>query len=253
MLKEASNLVSRQVEHTGKFNQNQKYLKFKVGPINYEELREANSNLNIPKTGDRETYSIILAQAYVGKAHSYIIEEDPDKCNDIKFNQADKVDCYYLCKNNMDIKDSNHHWYILKEAKNMIYLAYIRFTTDGSEVKCIQCNSSSRDLKFCHNDNKYFCENCDEEFHKKSNYNIVKKHKRINYMSFSITHPTMCVDHALKPYDFYCYKCQAVYCIKCLTDGDHKSNTDHQVKYLNDVYNSFEHDIKSVKSFNLVN
>lgn len=229
-----------------KFNHNQKFIKFKVGPINFDELKESNSHLNNNKIGDQETYTIILAQAFVGKAHSYIIEEDPEKFVDTKFNQADKVDCYYLVKNNIESKDSNNHWYILKEPKNLVYLAYIKFTTNGNDIKCSLCNSTSRDLKYCHNDNKYFCENCDEEFHKKSNYNIIKKHKRINYMSFSITYPIMCLEHTLKPYDFYCYKCQVVYCIKCLTEGDHKSNSDHEIKYLNDVYNSFDQDVKSV-------
>jgi hypothetical protein len=196
----------------------------------------------------KETYSIVLAQAFVGNAQSFLIEEDPEKFNDFKFTSTDKVDCYYLVKQNQNENKVSKadHWYVLKDPKKLVYLAYVRFTTDSDDIKCSACGTSSRDLKFCHNDNKYFCYDCDEEYHTKSTYSVLKKHKRINYLSFSITYAASCYEHNLKPYEFYCFKCKAVYCIKCLTEGDHKSNTDHEVKYLNDVYNSFDQDVKSV-------
>jgi hypothetical protein len=255
LLKEAANAATRQVEYSGKFNQNQKFIKFKVGGINFDELKEANfslsNHMSISNKTTKESYSIVLAQAFVGNAESYLIDEDPDKFNDFKFNSADKVDCYYLVKNsnyeNRDIKAN--HWYILREPKKLVYLAYVRFTTDTDDIKCSGCSSSNRDMKYCHNDNKYFCYDCDEEYHTKSVYSVLRKHKRINYLSFSITYASSCYDHNLKPYEFYCFKCKAVYCIKCLTDGDHKTNTDHEVKYLNDVFNSFDQEVKAVSKF----
>jgi hypothetical protein len=220
-----------------------------VGTINFEELKEANYNLShtmLNTKSSKETYSIVLAQAFVGKANSYLIDDDPEKFNDFKFNSADKVDCYYLVKGSESKELKSNHWYILKEPKKLVYLAYVKFTTDSEDIRCSGCNISNRDMKYCHNDNKYFCYDCDEEYHTKSSYSVLKKHRRINYLSFSITYSTTCIEHNLKPYEFYCFKCKAVYCIKCLTEGDHKSNSDHEVKYLNDVYNSFDQDVKSV-------
>lgn len=168
----------------------------------------------------------------------------------------DQVNIYNINCKNFYILDSNiisntfdqnlnNHWFILRDPKKLVYLAWVKFSCNKENITCRVCNEQKlQDIRYCHNDEAYFCSGCDEEFHSK--FNTRKKHRRTNYTSFSINHQTMCSEHNTKPYEFYCFKCRAVYCIKCLNEGLHKNYIDHEVKFLNDVYLSFESEIKAV-------
>jgi hypothetical protein len=214
-------------------------------------LKDANIQLSSSSGGkkDPEVFYAVLAQAFVGKSLTSFQDEDPEKIptENLKFDPTDKHDSLYLCKDSTNNQAAyNNHWFALNDPKRVVYLALVAFTTDKDNIKCSACGEQKPDLRFCHNDNKYFCSSCDDEYHNKSNYAILKKHRRTNYMSFSLTYPSTCPVHTLKPYEFYCLKCKAVYCIKDLTDGDHKNLTDHEVKHLTDVYNSLEQETKSL-------
>lgn len=149
-----------------------------------------------------------------------------------------------LLGSSIQYSSNSNHWYVLRDPKRIVFLAWVKFSCAKDLTTCDMCTEAKADMLYCHNDEKYFCGVCDEDFHNK--HTVLKKHKRTNYSSFSITYPGMCYQHTLKPYEFYCSKCRAVYCIRCLTEGEHKANTDHDVKYLNDVYNNFDQEIKTV-------
>ncbi len=101
-------------------------------------------------------------------------------------------------------------------------------------------------MKYCHNDKKYLSITCDEDFHDKTSYNTLKKHRRTNYISFSVTYQGTCNSHSLKPYEFYCTTCKAIYCIRCLTDGEHSNNTEHDVRHLSELISSIDQEAKSL-------
>jgi hypothetical protein len=226
-------------------------VKFKLGSINFDELKEANAQFNKNKTEkEPEKYYIVLAQAYVSKVQTHLLEEgaDLDKTvSDIqKLSTSEKADTFYLCKSlDGNTAKSGEHWFAMRNPEKLIYLALVCFSTDEDMIECSGCGKAKLEMKFCHNDGKYFCNTCDDDFHNKTNYQTLRKHKRTNYMSFSVTYQGTCNNHSLKPLEFYCTKCKAVYCIKCLTDGDHTNNPDHEVKYLNEIFNSFDHQSKT--------
>ncbi len=143
---------------------------------------------------------------------------------------------------------------MVRDPKRIVYLHVVKFQMDTTEIvnilfkqKCIKGCVNTNDLRYCHNDNKYFCANCDDEYHNKS-HKTLKNHKRSSAMTFSITYQGNCSvpGHQLKAYEFFCVQCKAVYCIKDIHEGSHKNLEGHEIKYLYDVYNSFEQDAKSV-------
>ena len=159
---------------------------------------------------------------------------------------SDKTDCFYLCKSSFNTNNIyNDHWFAIKDSKNLIYIALVTFTMDQEQIKCSLCSEPKFEMKFCHNDAKYFCVSCDDEFHNKSNFQIMKKHRRTNYISFSILYQGTCSQHSLKPYEFYCLSCRAIYCIKCM-ELDHSNSSDHEVKYLHEIVGSIDQESKSL-------
>jgi hypothetical protein len=84
--------MSRQNELSqNKFSHNQKFIKFKLGQIQIEDLKTANQGLN-----QSDCFIAVLARAYVGKSQSYYVDDDPANLKDFKFSQTDNYECYYL-------------------------------------------------------------------------------------------------------------------------------------------------------------
>jgi len=135
----------------------------------------------------------------------------------------------------------------LRIQKKIQYLYAIKFKLEA-EIKCAkpQCYSNSNEFLFCHNDNKYFCKPCDEEFHK--SYKILQNHKRTAAVTYSINFQGNCVEkgHDLKPYEFYCPQCRYCYCIKDIHEGLHKYE-DHQIRYIDDLYDNFDQELKGLQ------
>ena len=79
----------------------------------------------------------------------------------------------------------------------------------------------------------------------------MRKHKRtptVNF-SYSMIHKEKCnaeESHKSKPYEFYCVKCIAVLCIKCVEN--HKTNKkDHEIRYIDDFLSKqYDKDFESV-------
>jgi hypothetical protein len=230
-----------------------------LGYVNLQDIKNANKEYNkltgsITRADDEERYEIVLAQIFIKKFHSYMVDDSVDipKIDVTKLNlEHDHNDIFYICKpHSTDLSENNSHEksthiFAVKDFTKIKYLSIVTFSSNDVILRCGRCNEIKEEkYTYCHNDEKYFCTSCDDEVHVKANNKIFFKHKRISYASFTITHQLTCKEHILKPYEFYCLKCKAVYCIKCLTDGTHKS--DHQIKYLDEVFNSVDSESRSV-------
>jgi hypothetical protein len=254
IIKDARNALNRNNEYGNPIKQKQEVIKFKLGLIDFEELKEQNqifySKNNIMK--NEKEYYAVLAQVYVGKMQTHLMEEGGDVDKAVaeisKFTTTEKSDCYYLCRNYSEVKYNHNcdHWFALRDNTKMVYLALVKFSTDEELIFCSGCNENKLEMKYCHNDKKYFCSSCDDDFHNKTSYQTLRKHRRTNYISFSVTYQGTCSTHTLKPYEFYCSTCKAIYCIRCITDGDHANNSEHDVRYLSELSSSVEQESKSL-------
>lgn len=70
-------------------------------------------------------------------------------------------------------------------------------------------------------------------------------------MTFTINYQGNCKNHLQKPYEFFCVTCKAALCIKDIQDGKHKGEG-HDIKYLDDVYKSFDHEKSAVIIFLMI-
>lgn len=221
-------------------------------------------------TSNQEKFCIVLALAIIGRPTTYLIEESVDierisehNLNSITNSHTLKgQQCVYFCRNkSLGSFNSNNsgsipaygdHNYAVNQYESIIYLGVINFTCDSETIQCVMCNNEPKQYErflYCHNDKKYFCPTCDDDYHIKTKHKLFQKHKRTVHMSFSMINQDLCQIHSLKPLEFYCMSCRAVYCIKCVTDGEHKNYLDHEVRYLTEVFTSFDQESKSVKIF----
>ena len=216
-----------------------KPIKLKLGKIDLEELRTYNK---LNRIKDEDNYYITYVEANVSHSKTLIVEEEIDKMSDFSTNSADKVDCYYLIKNeNMEKVDN--HWFVINNEERLKKVYLVKFKTISKKI-CDICDKESNELLYCQNDKKYFCKNCDEEYHTNNDFSNFSNHIRDNYYSYSINYMINCKLHNTKPYEFYCYDCRLVYCIKCLTENTHTQN--HEIKYIDHVLQSIEYEKKSV-------
>lgn len=254
LLKEVVPSVIRNNEYNYVKHQNTQGIKFKLGSIILTDLEYANkslkeymetsknnniSNLNSNING----YYCILAQAYVGSAQTKVItDEDPRDC-EIKINPGDNTEVYYLNGKQEDKSISTYHWFLVRDNTKLIFNYLVNFTLDNNEIKCYNpnCNSNSQEMKYCHNDQKYFCSVCVEDFHNKQTFNTLKKHIITNAITYSINYTSNCSTHKLKQLEFFCYNCNALYCTKCFDIGEiHYGLKNHDIRFINDVFASFE-------------
>ena len=289
VLKDANAAIHKNEVHPGKsIPYFPKSLKFKVGPIDYKLLKEQNKEFQTNSSNSlrknetsnlQDKLSIVLALVVVGRPATYLIEDSVDieriseqNLNSITNSHTLKgQQCVYFCKNNPKSSINNkyqnnsnnsivnnqnsafgNHSYATNEYENIIYLSVINFTCESEIIQCVMCNTEPKQYErflYCHNDKKYFCPSCDDDYHVKTKHKLFQKHKRTVHMSFSMINQDLCQVHSLKQLEFYCLSCRAVYCIKCVTEGKHKDLVDHEVKFLNDVFSSFDQESKSVKIF----
>jgi hypothetical protein len=262
VIKDATIALNKGDHQPGKNSQNfPKIIKCSLGQIILEDLKKNNfqyAKENSISTEPNE-YKIVLAQILVGKFQSHLINEDVDlESVDVNLlnipEEKSEGSIYYLAKQssqeNLASQDilRSKHIFAIRDFKKLIYLSLVTFKTDSESIKCDICGETKHDQRYiyCHNDEKYFCVNCDEEHHIKKNSKVFQKHKKTVYTNFSITHQNTCSEHPVKPVEFYCVQCKCVFCIKCLVDGEHRNFSSHEVKYLNDVFNSFEMESKSL-------
>jgi len=280
IIKDANAALIKNEIHPGKSTFNfPKSLKYRVGPIDYKLLKEQNrelivnsSSLSVRKLdsiNQNDKLTIILAQAVVGRPTTYLIEEslDIEKLTEHNLNSITNShtlkgqSCVYFCKNNTNGSFSSNnnnpnnqglgeHIYTTNQFDQIIYLAVVNFTCDSEIIQCMMCSLEPKQYErflYCHNDKKYFCPSCDDDYHVKTKHKLFQKHKRTVHMSFGMINQDLCQIHTLKQLEFYCMMCRAVYCIKCVTEGDHKNMVDHDVRYLTDVFSAFDQESKSVK------
>lgn len=255
MINYVMNILPRNNDYTpNKINQEPKMIRFNLGKVNFEELKSANYPYNSKKSEkEQDRYYIILANVYLSKVHTHVLDEvgDIEKAieNIQNFKVAEKVDTFYFHKTNFKSENEYsqfEHCFVTKNPEKISYLALVSFSTDELDINCTGCSKSYEDaiMKYCHNDKKYFCISCDDDYHNKSNYQVLRKHRRTDYLNFTYTYMDLCPTHPLKPLEFYCCKCIAMYCIKCLTDSEHSNNPEHEIKFINELYSNMDGQIK---------
>ena len=260
LLKEVVPSVMRNIEYVFGKNQNTSACKFKLGTIIMDDLIPANrrlseflssNNISFPPG----SYYVILAHAYVGSAQTFLLEDDPRE-KEVKFFQQETANIYYIhgepSEENKNIQ--TYHWFIIKDNTKLVLDYLVNFTVDSSDIKCYNPNCSNQntgitDMRYCHNDQKYFCTVCVEEYHNKQTFNTLKKHNITQAMSYSITYTNNCSDHKLKVLEFYCYDCNSLYCTKCFEPGGkHDNLKNHNVRQISEVFSSFELEMSTLNS-----
>lgn len=272
-------------------NQIQLDYKFKLGSIIFEDLKSANddlkkhlqnnNNLNsIFNSNSNDSYFIILSEANIGSAMTYVYNGDPRDKFQSTYLQNQNNDLFYIngeqSAKNEDIQ--TYHWFYVRNnsSKYLTHIALIEFKVDNLEKKCYNSSCGNHNtplpisqMKYCHNDQKYFCSSCVDEYHSKQVFSTLKKHHITSALSFSINYSSNCKVHKLKQLEFYCFDCNGLFCIKCFdVGGDHYNinndiiskndkkfdndnislnDTDtkkkHNIKLISDVYNTYEEEI----------
>eukprot|EP00347_Sterkiella_histriomuscorum_P006480 403352607 len=88
---------------------------------------------------------------------------------------------------------------------------------------CVICGNQA--IKYCLNDEAYYCEDCDiathENHQKDSQVKVMSKHTRVPISDRPLDFES-CSEHPTKKNEYYCYCCQQVYCSDCMINS--KSN-----------------------------
>jgi len=265
LLKDIVPSLIRNNEYNYVKNQITQGIKFKLGSIIFEDLEKSNEKLrqflgtNIPNynnsnmMNNSNSYYIILSQAYVGTAQTKVMTDEDPREAEVKFNQGDNTEVYYLSGRPDEVNKniSTYHWFLVRDHSKLVFTYLVNFTIDANEIKCYNpnCSSSSSELKYCHNDQKYFCTVCMDDFHNKQTYSTLRKHIITNAITYSINYTSNCAqpDHRLKQLEFFCYNCNALYCTKCFdAGGAHYGKQNHDIRFINDVFASFEVEMSSL-------
>lgn len=232
-------------------------VKFKLGSIIWEDLATANDKLrqylqnsNTNLGNNSNSYYAILSIAYVGNAYTKVIDDDP-RDSEIKLSNTDTKDVYYINGKQDESNKSiqTYHWFYVRDKNKIVYQYLVNFSLDANEIKCynVNCNSNSHDIKYCHNDQKYFCSVCVEDFHNKQMHNTLKKHVITNAITYSINYTNNCNIHKTKTLDFFCYNCNGLFCTKCFDPHEvHGNIKNHDVRFINDIFSSFENEMISL-------
>ena len=142
---------------------------FKLGSIIHEDLVKANtelhnhlklSNVNFQQNHDPNSLYCVLAQAYVGTASTKVIIDKDPRDDDIKLNSDENNDVYYLNgkQSDQNKKISTYHWFLIRDNSKFVFNYLVTFTLDPDVPKCFTtgCTNNTQDMKYCHNDQKYF-------------------------------------------------------------------------------------------------
>ncbi len=218
---------------------------FKIGPL----FEDKSTQEKREKENTNGIFYAVLANLKVGNFQTYFDNENPEKEIDKSKLLFSEKECYYIHKKSNDEYNTDNNY--LNKKLNYYFVTtndlvvkpecLITFKYDNfNNFTCSNCKEIGKDLKFCLNDKLYFCEKCDEAIHNgsnKTNYNALKKHKRISNMDFTVTHDSICTyaDHD-KPYEIYCSECEELYCITCLGTDVHINHVDKKqsIIYIND-------------------
>lgn len=259
LLKEIVPSVLRNSDYTYGKSQPSSLFKFKLGTIIWDDLFNSNERLKNVLTNNQisstpNSYFAVLAEAFIGSAQTYILDDDP-RDKEVKPNQGETADIYYINgkpnEENKNIK--TYHWFLMKDNSKLLLYSLVHFTVESNDIKCSNPNCTNQnisinEMKYCHNDQKYFCGICMEELHTKQTFGTLKKHVITQAISYSITYTNNCIDHKLKPLDFYCYDCNALYCTKCFDNGGaHFNKKQHEINTLSSIYNSIELEFNSLQ------
>jgi hypothetical protein len=263
ILKEIVPSVIRNNEYNYVKSQMTQGIKFKLGSIIWDDLEKSNdklkyhlsqSNINLSNLNSNpNSYYVVLGQTFIGNSQTKVMTDEDPRDSEIKINPGDNTEVYYLNGKQDDINKgiSTYHWFLVRDNTKLVFNYLVNFTLDTNEIKCYNpnCNSNSTELKYCHNDQKYFCSVCVEDFHNKQSYNTLKKHIITNAITYSINYTSNCSTHKLKQLEFFCYNCNALYCTKCFDVGEvHYGLKNHDVRFINDVFASFEVEMSSLTS-----
>lgn len=237
------------------------HIKVKLGSIIINDLNEsamivkkhleaANPQILLSQkenTNDKLHFAI-LAQAYIGSSNNKVIDEDPRVFNSSITFGDNSTDVIYLNSSKIDSENkstSTYHWFVFKDFSKLVFHSIVIFSFDDEVKKCsnVNCSGASPEMKYCYNDQKYFCSVCIEETHNKTTYNTLRKHHIVDAIDFSINYTNNCSRHPQKLLEYFCYNCNAMFCTKCFDTTDvHpplKFNPPHEIKFITDVFNSF--------------
>jgi predicted Fe-S protein YdhL (DUF1289 family) len=95
---------------------------------------------------------------------------------------------------------------------------------------------------FCINDNAYFCDSCDKNYHENLEYQFMANHDRVRVTArpdrFGLCSVRAHADKG-KENEYYCHCCNKTYCSSCLIDGisDENKGPDHKLVNIQKAYN----------------
>jgi hypothetical protein len=218
----------------------------KLGPIDFDTLKTSTieakhglsniHNANLTDSEKQLEFTVALAVVEVGRMETIITDKKP---RETSLDRSTIAECFYIYQES-DQTDANgfrEHWLGLRDMSRIHYKASVNFTIDDYDmnINCCGCGKSQSGMIYCHNDKKYFCVNCDDNYHKKSIYSTIKNHKRSDYIGFSNIYKSTCDEHKLKPLEYYCADCRAIFCHKCLEENNTtKFHEKHVIHYIQD-------------------
>lgn len=282
LLKEKNSLINSKSEvHV--FKNQPGLFKCKLGSIIFDDLYNSNvliqDNKENKESKDKHqdmVYYIIFAKISIDSIKCLITDDDP-RNKELNYFYDETSGVYYIHGNQLknNKKYSCYHWLLVKDFSKVYFDSLIKFKLDTNEIKCFNSNCpnlsySLVDIKYCHNDNKYFCNLCIDEFHKQY-YNTLKKHTITPAVSYSITYKFNCKHHELNQIEFYCSICNGLYCVKCFESNqihgksdihsnilgqDKFTNTNvinsiddtQYIVYLNQIINDYEYNLNSLNN-----
>ena len=106
-------------------------------------------------------------------------------------------------------------------------------------IKCCDCNCEEtydNPMIFCWTDKKYFCTQCDKNWHEQKEKRALTHHYRTHKYKYTLTYFGNCLipGHLYKPYEYFDEKNKTCLCVKCVESLNSNERVNQDITYIDD-------------------
>ena len=167
------------------------------------------------------TYELIHVQVALGAVLNYQDKRAP--LDRVKFDTQVQptVECLTEGFHSLKLGDNKYCVFSPNQirALHIIHFTYKEGVSDAipSARVCDMCHERTATI-YCYNDQRRFCQHCDEEIHNQNE--ILSEHKRVPLFE-GLIEVQRCPEHPHLNVQYYCMKCHLPICLDCKVKGSH--------------------------------
>ena len=199
-------------------------------PINQSLSPPSEMKINKVSRVVNNSYKFLFGQANLGKSYDLTdikgeITSSTPEINPIK--NRDTAFKYLITGSNTS--SSNNKLSVLKNVTFEITYP----------IKCCDCGneeSPSNPMVYCWTDKKFFCINCDKNWHEQKEKRALGSHYRTTKYKYTLTYFGNCQipGHLNKPFQYFDEKNKTCLCVKCVESLNSNERVNQDISYIED-------------------